>query len=369
MKFICNQQTLARALNTVGKAVSTRTTLPILKGILIEAKDNTLTLSASDLEISIKKKNNAEVIEEGATVVPSRLFGDIIRKLPAEEITVEEEMNSVSIKTVSSQFSVVTMPIDEFPSINDNSEKKDTITLDPSLFREMVRKTSFAASVDEAKGTLVGILTELEDDMISMVALDGFRLALVRKKMIGSENKKFLISAKIMNELSKITSDEPDIDTIRMNLGDKRAVIEAGNTEVTIRIMEGDYIRYKDIIPKESNIKVKISKVLLLESIERASLLAKEGKNNLIKMSISDDLVTISSRSEDGKVKEEIGIEKEGENLDIGFNSKYVIDVLKVIEDEEIVMNFKSSITPCVISPVEGNEYQYLVLPVRIPNV
>lgn len=370
MKFVCNQQTLARALNTVGKAVSTRTTLPILKGILIEAKDGHLILSASDLEISIRKKIAADVIEEGAAVVPSRLFGDIIRKLPSEDITVEEaDDNNVSIRTVSSQFSVIKMAIDEFPSIGDMGESEDVITMDPAMLRDMIRKSSFAASVDESKGTLVGILTEIEGEKINMVALDGFRLALVRKEMSGAGDKKFIIAAKIMNELSKITADEPDIDVIRLNLGEKRAVAEAGSTEVTIRIMEGDYIRYRDIIPKESSISVRINRNLLLEAIERASLLAKEGKNNLIKMSISEDMMTITSRSEDGNVKEEIGIDKEGEDLDIGFNSKYVIDVLKVIDDEEIVMNFRSGITPCVITPVEGEEYEYLVLPVRIPNM
>ena len=369
MKFICNQQTLSRALNTVSKAVSTRTTLPILRGIMIEAKDGSLVLSASDLEISIKKTINADVLEEGAAVVPSRLFGDIIRKLPSEDITIEDEDNNVLIKTMSSQFNVITMAIDEFPSINENNDSEDVISIDPSMLRDMIRKTSFAASVEESKGTLVGILTEIQDDTVSMVALDGFRLALVRKEMIGSGNKKFIIAAKIMNELSKITADEPDIDVVRLHMGQKRAVAEAGNTEVTIRIMEGDYIRYRDIIPKESSIKVRVNKVLLLEAIERASLLAKEGKNNLIKMSISGDMMTITSRSEDGNVKEQIGIEKEGEDLDIGFNSKYVIDVLKVIDDEEIMMNFKSGITPCIISPVEGNEYEYLVLPVRIPNM
>ena len=133
MKFICNQQTLSRALNTVSKAVSTRTTLPILRGIMIEAKDGSLVLSASDLEISIKKTINADVLEEGAAVVPSRLFGDIIRKLPSEDITIEDEENNVLIKTMSSQFNVITMAIDEFPSINENNDSEAVISIDPSM--------------------------------------------------------------------------------------------------------------------------------------------------------------------------------------------------------------------------------------------
>lgn len=370
MKFTCQQQTLSRALNTVSKAVSNKTTIPILKGILIEAKENKIIFSASDLDISIKKEISAEVEETGAAVVPSKLFGDIVRKLPNEEIKIEEYMDgNLSLSTSSSEFAVITMPLDQFPSIGENSEDKAVVSIEANMFREMIRKTSFAASIEESKGSLVGILTELTEESIEMVALDGFRLAHTRSEMINSESRSFIISAKIMNELSKITSDEIEAATVRISLGEKSAIVNVGTTEVIVRMMEGEYIRYRDIIPKDSVINVVINKALLLESIERASLLAKEGKNNLIKFSIKDNMITITSRSDEGNVKEEIGIEKEGENLDIGFNSKYVIDVLKAIDDEEIMMNFKNGISPCVITPVEGEEYEYLVLPVRIPNI
>ena len=370
MKFTCNQQTLTKALNTVSKAVSTRTTIPILKGILIEAKNGQITMSASDLEISIKKTINADVIEEGSVVVVSKLFGDIIRKLPNEDIIITEtEDSNILISTSYTEFTVVTMALDEFPSIGDNQEPISTISLNGELFREMIRKTSFAASVDESKGTLVGILTEMKSDSIDMVSLDGFRLAHTSKPMVNGGDCSFIIAAKIMNELSKITSDELDADIVRNSLGEKRALVEVGTTEVVIRIMEGDYIRYRDIIPKDSTTKVTINRGALLESIERASLLAKEGKNNLIKMSIKDGKIIITSRSEEGNVKEEIVIDKEGDNLEIGFNSKFVIDSLKAIDDDDIVLYFKSGISPCVIRPVSGNEYEYLVLPVRIPNM
>ena len=370
MKFTCSQVTLTRALNTVSKAVSNKTTIPVLRGILIQAKDNKLTLTSSDLDISIIREMPAEIEEEGSSVVPSKLFGDIVRKLPNEEIVIEDTAaGSLNMSTSSSDFSVVTMPVDQFPKIGDSIEDKAVVRIEANMFREMIRKTSFAASMEEAKGTLVGILTELTPDTIEMVALDGFRLAHTSKEMINEESRSFIVAAKIMNELSKITSDEIEAATVRISLGDKSAVVNVGSTEIILRIMEGEFIRYRDIIPKDSQIKVVISRSLLLESIERASLLAKEGKNNLIKFSIRDSMITITSRSEEGNVKEEIGIDKEGDDLDIGFNSKYVIDVLKAIDDEEIMMNFKNSISPCVISPVEGREFEYLVLPVRIPNI
>lgn len=371
MKFQCNQQTLARALNTVSKAVSTRTTLPILRGILIEAKaDGTLYLTASDLEISIQKKVDANVQEPGSAVVLSKLFGDIIRKLPNEDISVEETADhNILIKTHSSEFTVINMPVDEFPKFGEKEQNATEIVIHKDIFRNMVRKTSFAASIDESKGSLVGILTEINSESINMVALDGFRLALAKEQMMSAEESSFVISAKIMNEISKIVSDEDAEDDIHISLGEKKTAFQIGETEVILRLMEGDFIKYRDIIPSDGTIQVTVGKAILLESIERASLLAKEGKNNLIKITIKNNLLTVTSRSEEGNVKEQIVMEKTGEDLEIGFNSKFVIDVLKVIDDEEIMMTFKTGVTPCVVTPVTGDSYQYLILPVRIPTM
>ena len=371
MKFTCNQQILAKTLNTVSKAVSNRTTLPILKGILINAtEDGKLVFTASDLEISIKKEIEAVVEEPGSTVVMARLFGDIIRKLPDENILVySDEDNSIIIKTNYSEFKVVSFPVEEFPKVGEKEESSESISFDSRIFRDMVRKTSFAASIDESKGVLTGILTEINEEDIKMISLDGFRLALVEEKIKSEKSNKFIISAKVMNEISKIISEEEEEESIDISLGTKKAVFNIGKTEIVLRIMEGEFIKYRDIIPSESNTKVIAGKELLLEGIERASLLAKEGKNNLIKISIKNDLMTITSRSEEGNVKEELVIEKNGDDIEIGFNSKFVIDVLKAVDDEKISLNFKTGVSPCVVKPVDGNDYEYLILPVRIPSM
>ncbi len=371
MKFTCNQQILAKALNTVSKAVSNRTTIPILKGIMIKAtEEGSLILTASDLEISIKKEINADVQEPGAIVVMAKLFGDIIRKLPNEDILIScDESGTVLIKTSFSEFNVVSFPTDEFPEIGNKEEGSESITLDRDIFREMIRKTAFAASVDESKGVLTGILTEIDEEYIKMVSLDGFRLALVKENMKSASPNKFIIAAKVMNEISKIISEDEDDSDINIMLGEKREVINVGSNEIIIRRMEGEFIRYNDILPTENTTKVTVSKEMLLESIERASLLSREGKNNLIKMIIKNDLMTITSRSEEGNVKEEIIVEKTGNDLEIGFNSKFVLDVLKVIDDEQISLNFKTGVSPCVVKPVDGDQYEYLILPVRIPSM
>ena len=188
MKFTCSQQTMSKALNTVSKAVSNRTTLPVLKGILIEAKaDGSLIMSASDLEISIRKKTNALVEEEGSVVVGAKLFGDIIRKLPGKELEVEVAEGKVIIRCMNSEFSIVGMPADEFPEIKNEEEGSGCIEFDSELLKSMIRKTSFAASIDESKGVITGILTELKSDEISMVAIDGYRMAISRVPMVNTE--------------------------------------------------------------------------------------------------------------------------------------------------------------------------------------
>lgn len=370
MKFTCSQQTLAKALNTVSKAVTSRTTLPILKGILMKASsDGTLTLSASDLDLSIEKKLEVNVEEEGEIVVLSKLFSDIIRKLPNEDILIEEkENNTVLIKTSYSEFTIVGLEADEFPNINDAEDDFSTISFDTETFKNMIRKTSFAASIDESKGIIVGVLIEIEPDGINMVALDGFRMAVAREKMKNEESRKIVVSAKILNDVNKIISESDDEEDTKIMFSSKKAVIFIENTKIIIRLLEGEFIKYKDIIPTVNPTKVIVERPALLESIERASLLAKEGKNNLIKLIIKNNLLTITSRSEEGNVIEELIMEKTGEDLEIGFNSKYVMDVLKAVDDEKILMEFNTSTTPCLVKPMEGEEFEYLILPVRISS-
>ena len=233
----------------------------------------------------------------------------------------------------------------------------------------MIRKTSFAASVDESKGVITGILIELLNDEINMVAIDGYRMAITREAMVNLEEKNVIISAKIMNEISKILSEaSEEEENVKLLLNDKKAIFIIGNVKVVLRLLDGEFIKYKDVLPKDNKIKVKVSRSDLMESIERASLLSKEGKNNLIKFAIKDTIVTITSKSEEGNVREEVLINKEGDDLDIGFNAKYVLDVLKSIDDEEIYMLFNTSITPCLVEPISGDSFEYLILPVRITN-
>ena len=324
-------------------------------------------MSSSDLDITIEETIKIEDALAGSIVVQSKLFGDIVRKLPNADVTVTVEEGNVMIQCLNSQFSIIGLSADEFPSIKNIEEGKEKIVINKSLLKEMIRKTSFAASVDESKGVITGILMELLHDGINMVAIDGYRMAINREMMVNKEEKNVIISAKIMNEISKILSESSeDIEDLTIVLNDKRAIFTIGNIKVVLRLLDGEFIKYRDVLPKESKIKVRVNKNDLTESIERASLLSKEGKNNLIKFSIKDTIMTITSKSEEGNVKEELIVNKEGEDLEIGFNAKYVLDVLKSIDREEVYLYFNTSITPCLVEPIEGSAFEYLILPVRI---
>lgn len=370
MRFSCSQSTLVKALNIVSKAVTSRTTIPILKGILIKVdEEGFITMSSSDLDISIEDKFEVVDFEPGEIVVQAKLFGDIIRKLPSEIIYIEENEGNLIIRSTSSEFNIVGSPSDEFPKIN-LGEQAERITFDKELLKEMIKKTSFAASVDESRGVITGVLLEMKEDILNMVALDGFRMAVSREYVKNGKEQNIIIPARTLNEVAKIISEsETEEENVDLLLNEKRAVFVIGNIKVVVRLLDGEYVKYNDILPKESQLRIVINRNNFMEAIERASLFAKVGKNNLIKLNIMENELEITSKSEEGNVRENVYISREGKDLVIGFNSKYLLDSLKAVEDENISMLFNTPISPCLIRPLEGNEYEYLVLPVRITNI
>ena len=365
MKFTCSQGALTRALNTVSKAVSIRTTIPILKGILLSVKGNELTVTASDLDLSIETKLEVQGAEDGSAVVSSKLFSEIIRKLPNAIIQVEEEDGKMEIACLGSHFSIVSLPADEFPAIG-MVNQLNKISVKKDVFKELIKKTTFAASIDEKKGILVGCLLKFTGEKLEMAALDGFRLAVASDEMKTDDERSVVIPARILVEIQKILMESAEEEEISLILDSKKAEIITKDTRIVARLLEGEFIKYADIIPKTYKTRCIVSREEMLSGIERASLLAKEGKNNLIKLDVSGSRIEITSRSEEGNSKEVISTECEGDELVIGFNSKYVSDVLKAVGDEEVVLEMSSPVSPCLIKPVEGDSYTYLVLPVRI---
>ena len=338
MKFKTSQSELNKALNFVSKAVTTRSTMPILKGILLKVTDDgKLTLTASDMEFSIEKTILVSDAEEGMIVLPARLFADIIRKLPNETVNIS------------------------------SGDFYNVISINKEIFREMIRKTSFAASVDESRGVIVGVLIEIHDGNINMAALDGFRMSVASEKTDITDDTDIIIAARILNEISKIISEsDNENENIELVLDKQKAVIVTDDSRIILRIIDGVFLKYRDLLPKSFTTEVNAEKNMLTDSIERASLFAKEGRNNLIKISVKGDNLQITSKSEAGDVNENIPVKKNGSDIEIGFNSKYLLDGLKAIRSDDIVLKFNTNVTPCILEPVGDENFTYLLLPVRI---
>lgn len=367
MKFSCNQSKLSKSLNIISKAISTRTTMPILKGILLEVEDGMLTLTASDLDISVIRKMKVDSSENGKIVVNAKIFTDIIRKLPSADIEfVVDDSNKMEIKCLNTDFEIICISPDEFPSIyRENFD--DAISFHKETFKELIRRTQFAAHPDETRGIISGILIEMNKEYLKMVAIDGYRMAINKAVTNIDSKQKFVISARIMGELSKIINDSQDeSDIIKIKKNGKSLAALIGNNEVNLRIIDGEFLQYNEMVPTESSIHVKLNRKSLNEAIDRASIFTIEGQNNLIKLNIKAQNMKISSKSQEGSVVEEVMIEKTGQDIEIGFNAKYLIDILKVIEDDEIMLYFNSPVTPCVVTPIDGDDYLFLVLPVRV---
>lgn len=363
MRFIINQKDLSKHINIAQRGISTRTTLQILDGILIETMKDKIKLTATDLEISIETFVNCEVVEEGSVVVNSKIFGDIIKKLPDAPVNIDVKNNNINIKCENSEFNIIGNPGEDYPDLPVVIEEEKFV-LPKDLFKNAIRQTVFATTQDETRPSLTGVLLEIQDNTISFVSLDGYRLALRLIPTNSDINLKIIIPGRSLNELNKILEDREDDITISAAPG--QVIFNIGDTIVYTRLLEGQFFNYKDIMRKDHKTKVIVNKKEFQSGLERASLLAKEEKANLVRLNVMDNNVIIRSNSEIGDVHEQLDSTQEGENLNIAFNSRYILEGIKIMDAEEIELNFMGSLNPCIINGVDDDSYTYLVLPVRL---
>ncbi|MFA6309134.1 MAG: DNA polymerase III subunit beta [Clostridia bacterium] len=366
MKIICSKENLQNGINIVQKAVSTKTTLPILEGILLEAEDK-FKMTGNDLEIGIECFVEADIKGRGAIVLNSKMLGDIVRKMPDSEVLIEaKENNTVIIECENSHFELKGISSEGFPSIPE-IKKENGFEISQNIIRDMVRQTIFAVSFDENRPVLTGEMIEFKEGEMVVVSIDGYRLALRKSKVEGIDvDINVVVPGKTLGEIIKILSDTDE--KINIYTSENQILFDLGNCRVVSRLLDGDYLNYKSIIPPEFETKIKVKTEEILSSIERASIITMEDKRYPIKLVINTDNMIISSNTDTGANREEIHIDTEGNNLEIGFNPRYFIDALKVIEDEVVEISFTSNVGPCVIKPVNGEKFIYLILPIRTRN-
>ena len=365
MRLICEGLDLSDAVLKVIKATATRTTNPILEGIKLKASEDELILSATDLEISIEKSIPADVKIPGEIVVPGKFFADFVKKLSSEQIELTQTNNStLKIKYTDSEGYLQCMNAEEFPLIKPFNES-DSFSVSKFDFRDLIDKTVFAVAIDDARPILKGCKFEIEGDTITVAALDGFRIAQVKHKLISTtKNMSFVVPARSLSEISKLI--DGDDEELKVYISSSYLMVTLGNTKIITRKLEGDFINYKSALNTNTTSSIIINKRQLEFGLERASLLARLNTNNLVKFDIKDKLLTLTSSSDIGNVTENITVALEGKDLTIAFNARYISDCLHNINEEYIKINFASSIYPCTICSPDNDSYIFVVFPVRL---
>lgn len=364
MIFTCEKQKILEGISIVQKAITGKSTMPILEGIYINASNSKLTLIASDMDVSIQTLVEATVIQEGSIVIDAKIFGEIIRKLPNSIIKIEIIENQlIKITCEKSVFDVVYMNANEFPQLPEINEQLK-ISVNQNILKNMIKGTSFAIAQEETRPILQGILFEVKNKNLNLVALDGYRLAIKSEFLDNDIDIEVVIPGKTLNEVSKILEDTEDI--VDITFTNNHILFNLEKTKIISRLLEGKFINYNSLLPQEHKLLVHVNRQELQNAIERASLMAKDGNTNLIKLDIQQDNLIITSNSQLGKVREEISIKLQGDEIEIAFNSKYLLDVLKNMEQNQVIMKMTSGISPCVIEEEDNGNARYLVLPVRL---
>lgn len=371
MKLICEKDKLLKAINAVVRGVPTRTTMPILEGIYIQTNNNQLKLTTYDLELGIEFIIEASIEEEGNTVVNATMFSEIIRKLPDSEIKIEINQNKLLvIECEGSLYKLSTMNPEEFPELPKIDVEK-SLEIEQVDLRNMIKKTIFAVSNEENRPIFTGCLFETHSNILNIVAIDGFRMGWVSKVLLKeTEDFKAVIPGKTLNEVNKILTDS--FDNIKIGISTNQSIFEMENCKIVTRLLDGEFLNYQSVIPGNWETRIRVNKNILQGCLERVSLISSSSiekeKKYPVKIVIDIGKITLSCTNQTGDAKEEMYIETEGKHLEIGINPKYFLDALKVIEDEEVYIEFGSNISPCIIKSIEEmeNKYIYMILPVRM---
>lgn len=368
MKIICSKNDLLKSINISMKAVPSKTTMPILECVLIDASSDIIKFTTNDMELGIETIVSGKVCDRGVIAIDAKMFYEIIRKLPDNEVTITADDNyNVTIVCEKAKFSIGGKPGDDFSNLP-YIEKEDCVTISQFTLKEIVRQTIFSTAPNDNNKLMTGELIDISGDTLKIVALDGHRIA-IRKIQLKEtySDRKVVVPGKTLSEISKILSGEVD-DMVNMFFTKNHIVFEFDDTVVVSRLIEGQYFRVDQMLSSDYETKVKVNKKELLDCIDRTTLFVKEGDKKPIIINILDGYMNLNIDSQIGSMNEDVDIEKEGKDILIGFNPKFLIDALKVIDDEEVYMYLMNPKAPCFIRD-EKDSYTYLILPVNFNAV
>ena len=366
MKFSCEKALLQAAISTTSRAVSPKSSIPALEGILLEAGSD-LRLTGYNLETGIRTIVPADIREEGTLVLGARLFGEIVRKLPDDIVTFQSENYMVNIKCGMSEFNILGTDPEEFPELP-TVEYQNSLILPQSRLKAMISQTLFAVSDNESRHIHTGSLFEVDSEGLTIVSVDGYRLALRHEsidKKEGAETFSFVVPGAALSEVEKICSDVDEPASVTQ--GARHVMFKVGDTMLVSRRLEGEFLAYRQAIPRNNTIHVEGDTRALLSSIDRVSLIISDKLKSPLRCVFDSNLLKISTKTAIGDAYDECPLSGDGGGLEIGFNNKYLMDALKAAPADKVRLELTTGVSPCVILPTEGEEnFLYMVLPVRL---
>lgn len=366
MKFSCEKALLLGAVSTASRAVAVKSSIPALEGILIEAGEQ-LRLTGYNLETGIRTIVPADIREEGTLVLGARLFGEIVRKLPDDIVTFQSENYMVNIKCGMSEFNILGTDPEEFPELP-TVEYQNSLILPQSRLKAMISQTLFAVSDNESRPIHTGSLFEVDSNGLTIVSVDGYRLALRHEaidKKEGAETFSFVVPGAALSEVEKICSDVDEPASVTQ--GARHVMFKVGDTMLVSRRLEGEFLAYRQAIPRNNTIHVEGETRALLSSIDRVSLIISDKLKSPLRCVFDSNLLKISTKTAIGDAYDECPLSGDGGGLEIGFNNKYLMDALKAAPADKVRLELTTGVSPCVILPTEGEEnFLYMVLPVRL---
>ena len=368
MKLVCKKSNLLNGVQIVSKAVPSKTTMKILECILIDASKGSIVLTANDMELGIETRIEGDIIEKGVIAIDAKILLEIVRKLPDNEITIESDDNyNVLITCEKSKFNISGKSGEDF-SYLPNIEKENNIIVSQFTLKEVIRQTIFSIADNDNNKLMTGELFEINENVLKVVSLDGHRISIRKIELKNSYGSiKVVVPGKTLNEITKILPGDADKD-VCIYFTDKHVVFEFDETVVVSRLIEGEYFKIDQMLSTDYETKFKINKKEFFNCIDRATLLVKEGDKKPIILTINDESLLLKIQSSLGKMNEDIDITKQGKDIMIGFNPKFLIDALKVIDDEEVEIYMVNPKAPCIIKDIKES-YIYLVLPVNFTAI
>lgn len=367
MRFHCDKHLLTEAVMNVSRVIPSKSAMPALEGIQIKAYGGFLSMTGYDMEAGITTSVEAAVTEEGEIVLSARLFSDMLRKMPGDEVSVEVgEKYLTQIKSGHSEFTILGLPSDEFPELPE-VESGAGVKLPQAVLKSMIDQTLFAVALTDTKPVHTGSLFDMEENHLSVVSVDGYRLAMRGENIRDGKKLGFVVPGKILGEVSKLLREDGE-EEAALNVSRRHIVFKIGRYSVISRLLEGDFLDYRASIPAEGSTRVKISTRAFIESVERVSLLISDRLRSPLRVLFDEGRIKISCSTSLGRSYDELECSLSGPAVEMGFNNKYLLDALKAAGSDEVLIEIAGPLSPIKVLPPQGGDYLFLVLPVRLKN-